>query len=365
MLKPILICCLAFLGGLSMPRAWAEADAAATATPPPQLMRVATRNIPPFAYQDENGTWQGIAITLWERAAADLGLTSEYTAVSLDDMLAGLTDGRFDAAVAALSVTPEREASFDFTHPFFHTGLGIAVPLNDQGSWLSVLRGLASPRFLGAVGALLLLLSLVGALVWWFERRRNSQFPEQPLPGIGAGLWWSSVTMTTVGYGDKAPATFGGRAVALVWMFASVMLVSTVTASLTTALTLDALSGSISGEDDLARARTGTVGNSTSARRLAAKGIHAHTYADADAALADLAAGRLDAVVYDRAPLRYRIRRDFAEHLQVLGVSFEPQDYAIGLPPGSPQREALNRSLLTHTRGPAWEGLLASYLGEE
>ncbi|WP_367182700.1 ion channel [uncultured Christiangramia sp.] len=32
---------------------------------------------------------------------------------------------------------------------------------------------------------------------------------------IGSGFWWAGVTMITIVYGDKAPVTFWGRAIAL------------------------------------------------------------------------------------------------------------------------------------------------------
>ena len=77
-----------------------------------------------------------------------------------------------------------------------------------------------------------------------------------------------------------------------------------------------------------------------------------------------LAAGELDAVVYDRPLLRYRVRNDFSDALQVAAFEFEPQDYAIGLPQGSRLREEINRHLLVHGRGDEWEALLRRYLGE-
>ena len=343
----------------------AAATVSALADQPPTELRVATRSVPPFAFQAPDGAWRGIAIELWERVARDLGVTSRYTEVSLQQMLDGLADSEFDAAVGALSVTPERETRFDYSHPFYRTGLGVAVPLEDSSGWWAVLRGFVSPRFLATVGGLLALLTFVGFIVWLFERRRNAQFPRDPVRGIGAGLWWSSVTMTTVGYGDKAPQTFAGRFVGLVWMFVSIILISTITASLTTAYTLDALSGNVRSESDLARVRTGTVNDSTSQRRLQRNGIAFRGFEDLNDALTALAAGELDAVVYDKPLLRYRVRTGFNDSLHVLPIEFEPQDYAIGLPQASARREDVNRYLLLHGRGDEWEALLRRYLGEE
>ena len=45
-----------------------------------------------------------------------------------------------DAAVAALTITPEREKSFDFTHAFYTTCLGIAVSGKVQNPWFTVVK---------------------------------------------------------------------------------------------------------------------------------------------------------------------------------------------------------------------------------
>lgn len=46
------------------------------------------------------------------------------------------------------------------------------------------------------------------------------------------GLWWTMVTLTTVGYGDLSPATAGGRVVAVALMLTSIGIVSVVTANI-------------------------------------------------------------------------------------------------------------------------------------
>lgn len=49
-------------------------------------------------------------------------------------------------------------------------------------------------------------------------------------------LWWTVVTMTTVGYGDMVPQTTGGRLMGFVVMFCGIGLVSTLTGSLASLL---------------------------------------------------------------------------------------------------------------------------------
>ena len=49
---------------------------------------------------------------------------------------------------------------------------------------------------------------------------------------IKNSLWWSIVTMTTVGYGDMAPITLPGRILAIIIMLAGIILVAIVTATI-------------------------------------------------------------------------------------------------------------------------------------
>ena len=295
------------------------------------VLVVATRHAPPFAIKGDDGGWSGISIDLWSQIANELGWRFRLREMGLGEMLEALERGEVDAGVAALTITPERETRFDFSHPFLSSGIGIAVPVSSHGGWVSVLARLSSPRFLGVVGGLLGLLLAIGLLAWLLERRRNPQFAGRALQGIGSGLWWSAVTMTTVGYGDKAPITFWGRLLGLAWMFAGIIAISSFTAAMTTALTVG----------DLAH----------------------QVFDDLGVALSALAAGRLDAVVYDAPILRHRAIREVPGIVQVLPQTLERQDYGIGLPASSPLREPLNRVLLQRLREPPWQSQLNTYLG--
>lgn len=77
------------------------------------------------------------------------------------------------------------------------------------------------------VGATTALLVLVGALAILDTERDTGNIGSYP-----EALWWSVVTVTTVGYGDYFPVTGGGRAVAVGLMVCGIGLLGFVTGSL-------------------------------------------------------------------------------------------------------------------------------------
>jgi len=344
---------------------WPSMPAHAQATAEPaRLLVIATKDAPPFAMQDENGTWSGISISLWGALAEELELTYRFEQASLADMIDGVADGRFDASIAAMTITPAREALVDFTHPFYTTGFGIAVR-DDDNDWLGMAIRLLSLDFLKAIGLLSLLLAAVGLCFWLAERRHNAEeFHPEPVRGLGDGFWFSAVTMTTVGYGDMAPRTLAGRMVALVWMFTAILITSTFTGMIASSLTADRLRTSVQASSDLVEVATGTVVGSSSDEWLSAHGIGFEGFPDTRTGLDMLAAGNIEAFVYDRPLLRWLVRRDTDAGLHLTTVEFGRQDYGIALPEGSALRERLNRALLALLNSDQWSGLLGRYLGD-
>lgn len=339
--------------------------ATVSAAGPAQNLVVGIKEAPPFAVRMADGSWEGISVELWRRVAETLGVRYEYRELELERMLRDVEAGRIDIAVGALTVTPERERVMDFSHPFYNTGLAIATARRSGNPWMSVARGLVSGAFLKTVGVLLVVLLSVGALVWLAERRRNAgQFSGDAVRGLGDGFWWSAVTMTTVGYGDKTPVTPLGRALAVVWMFAAIIIISGITATITSALTVSQLETPVQGPEDLPDVRVGTVEGSTSARYLADRRIGFSTFDDLTRGLEAVKSGRFDALVYDAPLLRYHVNRQFKGELAVLPSTFLRQDYGFAMPGGSPLRERVNRAVLEEIKSGSWEDILYRYLGD-
>lgn len=325
---------------------------------------VGVKASPPFAMQRSDGSWYGISIDLWRNIAADLGLTYELREFDLQGLLTGVQNRTLDLGVAALTITTEREKVMDFTHPFYTTGFGIAVPRSERGGLFSLIRSVLSWQLMQVVGGLLLVLLLVGVLTWLSERKKNPQQFGGGLKGIWSGFWWAAVTMTTVGYGDKAPQSVGGRIVALVWMFAGLIIISSFIAGITSALTLRHLASSISGTEDLSRAWVATVPGSTSESYLRQHHIALKLYPTALEGLQAVARGEVDAMVYDAPLLRYLVTTELQAKAEVLPITFDQQSYGIALQTGSQLRELINRALLAEIRTQAWQDILYRYLGK-
>lgn len=344
----------------------ATAQAAAAKESTADKLVIGTKETPPFAMKSSDGHWHGLSIDLWRQIAEDLAVPYEFEERDISGLLQGVEDGSLDAAVAALTITSEREEKLDFTHPFHTSGLGIAVQTDDRGGWFRAVERIFSPAFFKVVGALSLVLLIFGGLLWLFERKKNpEQFGGSPLQGIGAGFWWSAVTMTTVGYGDKAPTTLGGRLVAMVWMFAAIIIISSFTAAFTSILTLSSLESRIRGPEDLGKVRVASVPASTSAAYLEANRIYFSSYPNPKAAMEALEAREVDAVVYDAPILRYLCGEVAGGTLLVLPSVFDRQDYGIALPTGSALREPLNRALLERVTSSWWNDTLNRYLGTQ
>jgi ABC-type amino acid transport substrate-binding protein len=326
---------------------------------------VGTREVPPFAMKTADGAWTGISIELWRELADALDLEYELREASLHDLLEGVEAGTLDAAAAALTITDERERRFDFTHSFFSSGIGMAVSTRGKRPWLAVVKRVFSLAFLRLVAVISVFLFLVGTVVWIFERRKNpQQFGGGAAKGLFSGFWWSAVTMTTVGYGDKAPMTTGGRVVALVWMFAGIIMISSFTAAVASVLTVTQLESGVAGPGDLWKLRVGTLPDSTSEAYLQEKGIGYRTFQTALSGLRAVDAGEIDSLVYDAPVMRYLIRKRYPGSLQVLPHRLLRQEYGIALPANSPLREPLNRELLRITGNQKWQDTLYRHLGE-
>ena len=120
----------------------------------------------------------------------------------------------------------------DFSFAYFSLDIGIMYVESVQaGSFFEgVVKVVSEPFAINYMCFLFLWMVFFSHLMWFAERRYNeSQFPKSYIEGIDDAIWWAVVTVTTVGYGDKAPKTPVGRVVGILWMLFGLAMFSVLT----------------------------------------------------------------------------------------------------------------------------------------
>lgn len=340
-------------------RAIAQAQGAS-----PDKLVVGTMVIPPFLMKRADGRWEGLSVELWQAVARELDIEyewREYTRV--ESILEDIKTGKIDI-VPALAITEAHEILLDFSHQYFRSGLAIAISKEKSAPRvLHFVKRMISTDILVVVGGLLLLSLVAGIIVWLFEGRRNREFDGSLLRGAGHGLWWAVVTLTTVGYGDKAPRTLGGRMTALIWMFTSIVLIAGFTAAITTSLTVGELGGKIRGLEDLPGVRVGAFAQAEGMSFLAENGITALPYENVRDGLQDLTQKKIEAFVFNEAVLKYTVNKAFSGVVTVLPDVFDHYYVGMAMSTNSPLIEPINRALLRIIIQDEWANIVERYFG--
>jgi polar amino acid transport system substrate-binding protein len=335
---------------------------------PPAPLNVAVYDLPPYGAMEPDGEMSGISVDLWRRVAEKLQWDYKLTPVShIESILSGLEQGRFDAAIGAITITPEREAHVDFSYPAHRSGVAVALP-KETGPLAAVLSYWRVAADLGSlIVGILALLVLLGIIIWLIERPGllGRQAREDSIATLRDGLYWAVVTTTTVGYGDKTPKTHLGRFVAVVWMLGSLVLVSMFTASMISRLTAEHLeTGGIRTESDLRGKKLAAVAESSGAEYLDRLHLKYEKFDNLVEALSSLADGRSNAVVNSEGTLRYLVSTRFRENIRVPRILLAPAYMAIALPEHSRLKRPIDRALINITASPEWKAVEERYFGQ-
>lgn len=341
----------------------AELSAATPGTPQRRL-RVATYEDPPFSMKDASGQWSGLVVELWQKVAGRMGIEYELVGYDLPDQILDLLNqGELDVLAAAVPITLDSVQAIEFSSPFLSKGYSIATVPRKNSRWIDALAGPLAHRLNDVLLALLTLFVVASVVIWWIERHRNpAHFGGSATSGIGNGLWWTATTMTTVGYGDRAPVTTAGRVVAVLVMFLSVILVSVFTGIIASRLTVVELQPKITGIADLAHLRVGVMRGSPMNEFLRQRFIPYTTFPDIERGASTLVEGNLDAILGGEAELRYLADTRYDGRLALVPGVIDQGFVAFGLPTGSPLRRDINAALLRVLESDEWPRLRQEYL---
>ncbi len=194
---------------------------------------------------------------------------------------------------------------------------------------------------------MLVLLFIVGNFIWLAERRRNpEQFPPDYANGVRNGIWFALVTLTTVGYGDRAPVTKAGQVIAGIWMVVTLVTVSSITAGLASALTAVISEEKAKDEfrslKELAGARMAVVADTAGAELAGDYQAILTERETLEEAINLVVTGKTKGVIFDRPALRYYVRQHPELKLRVSPLIVGSDTYGFVVPANN---DALEKKL--------------------
>ncbi len=78
---------------------------------------------PPFEFVNGNGgvieNYDGIDMAIAKKIGEDNGREAKIESIEFDSLLIALQNGKIDAAIAGMTVTPKRQKSVDFSTPYY------------------------------------------------------------------------------------------------------------------------------------------------------------------------------------------------------------------------------------------------------
>src|SRR5271170_4692388 len=138
-------------------------------------LRIAVYDVPPYGYVDTDGSISGVSVDLWRRVAEQMEWSFKLTPVSdMESIISGLEQGRFDAAIGAITITPERAARVDFSYPAHRSGVAIALRKETGLIFALMSYGTAVSELGPLIIVIVAMLILIGIAMWIVEQRARS-----------------------------------------------------------------------------------------------------------------------------------------------------------------------------------------------
>lgn len=322
-----------------------------------ETLKVGIKPSEPWVMYDKNSSIEsrkpiGFSIDLWKKIAENLGVQTEWVYYdTTSQLIDAAKKGEIDTAISAITITSNREKEIDFSTSMYELGLQVMVDASKSTASVLELMGKEINKMMTTKSILLFLLFLFITMhLRWFIDSRNKEsdlFDKSYSRGIVDSFWWGITMLVTW----ETPLSKGlARVIDLMWHIVGIIAISILTAIVTSALTAQAIGGSIRSEKDLTGKFVAAVATDAPRKYIEKIGANVIPVASVLEGIALVQSGKAEALVHDGPRLIYlsnKINQEKKEKLlMVPPFTFNPQNYGIVFPSESKLKERVDRVLL-------------------
>lgn len=106
----------------------------------------------PFEFENDKGEMVGIDLDLLKAISEDQGFEYELVVAGFSAATTGLEAGEYDAVIAGMSITDARKEKYDFSEPYYDSGVGMAVNADSDIASYEDLKGKTVAAKIGTEG---------------------------------------------------------------------------------------------------------------------------------------------------------------------------------------------------------------------
>ena len=322
-----------------------------------ETLKIGIKPSEPWVMYDQNISEEkrkpiGFSIDLWNKIASDLHVKTQWVYFdSVTDLIEATKKAEVNASISAVTITSAREREIDFSNSMYELGLQVMVDAEKSSSSVLELMAKEIKKMMNFETTLMFLLFLLVTihLRWLVDKRdeKSDLFSKNYLTGISDAFWWGITMLITW---ETPPSKGVARVIDLMWHIVGILAVSILTAIVTSALTAQAIGGSIRSEKDLVGKYVAAVATDAPRQYVEKIGANVIPVKTLEEGIALLREGRVEALVHDGPRLVYLAnqynKKEKKKVLVVAPFTFNPQNYGIVFPPKSELREDVDRVLL-------------------